>query len=1773
VAKNKKPKNKKKRNEKLRTPKTTRSTAGSGFDFEDQVAAWLLLKILSGQPLPGVDGSGSRLQMQTESLGWIIDDLLVTCTVAQSNQRHIAVSCKSNVQVTSSGLPNDFVRSAWLQWSKSNAGPMNRDSDCLLLATRGRHPAFQATWSDIKKWSSSSDPALAIARIRAPAKHRKIFDGVKTAAKGAGLSVSDEDALALIRRLDVIPLDFDLSGFEDEKAAIAQSRGLLINSSLGEGRKLWFELIGRTKTARLGNGTIEIAELWRDLRSQFVLKDHPDFAPSLVKLKAITTDYKSIIESALPSGYVLDRKDDAEQLSSKIVAGGVCVLHGESGIGKSALLKSVLDARFPKARQIWFGPDHLNDALSEVERTKLGLIYPLAETLDASSQSENILVIDAAERLSNQCALKAKALIADLLGRKGSDAKAGWRVVIVGQTEAWANGNLQNLAGEALPPYCELKQLSEADVKSALRSADGLQWLATHDDAVSALTNLRTLAWVIEAASRFQGQSSAGLLSLTTIADRLWSYWTDGKTVVQRLLMRLAEREASFEHSFALSELDGPDAEAFDARPNHCPLRVTPQNRIQFQHDLAADWARFQRLKEIAHETERWAVFTANPLWYGALRMLGQFLLRESAGSRSAWDVAFEATEQAKDKMPLAADILLDALYLDPDAETFLNERADMLFENHAARLIRLLKRFEHVASVPGISPEILRGDRHMSLYIESQFRTPIFGRWPAIARFLTRHRERIAVLTSPVVSALCERWLTTTPVTFGRDRPTPFRKEFAELAHDTARDLQLGQAKRIIFLGDFEGPIYSAAFAAAPDLPDEISGWALEMVQRRALRADIAEKILEFRKQQAEEHKKRLETDAEYRDRHARRSEAPTFIGSGTKLPPWPLGPRKRVDYHFRKTVLHSAAPHGLMRVRPAVAAEVLLAAIIEDSPEKPYSRRSLLDQGLGLSYDDQAHPTAYWNSPFFAFLQINPEAALSVLHQLVNFCTDRWEAETRRDGGSPVPKTSVRLADGTVRSFTGDYLVFGWTQANSSHTGQLHCALNALERWLCNLIDGGTDILPYMDNLLRNSNSVAVLGVLINVGKYRVELFKGALRPLLAIHHLYVWDYHRVDNSGGAFFDAFSWVRKGEAVFDRAKDWITAPYRKVKLQQIASDLVSHDKDVAEYILAATGQWEMPAGDKQALEFRILFAELDHRNYKAVHDPTTGKDALGCQYPGDVLRDIQQFNEGHALARQTIHLPYTCERILSSSESLTPAQASALAHALPEIDGDEGRALDENTKHMARVAAAATLLIKAPEWLAQNPAIQDQARAIVNSVMAEIGDAAESLRNHYTARQTGLHFAAHVIAADWIANSFRETDEAVMRLLTSGDERAAQVLIFSAYKSRLLLGPRWWRLLSLALLWAGLIILAPGYDDDDSVKPRWQRWLRWLRARSLSGEQSTADSVNPLAIAKRVETFERRRWQQRYARQGRPFEVEPGRRHSGGLETHFLQHIFSWLFGEAAQPPANSTEAEEMKKIVSRFWAYEAWCRSGSADEDDRDYQPLSQMGYAVVSTLARIILEASPNSSAELWPPIFQLGPKGHYSIGTFLTSWFSQITETTDAASFVQRWRPMIEYIRGATDWDSGHQWFYGQQLERQVLGFGAETYIKRVTDLPSLIRGMQDLYKAWADKRLRGDEGNIAGFCEFLSTDAGRPLRMVGLQWIATAIEGESGAGRWHRDSAASGFMAFLNVMISEHGEEITTDANARQALLNLVANAVSRQIPAALALQERVRKML
>lgn len=1750
-------------------PSTTRSTAGPGFDFEDRVAAWLLLKALTGQPTPGTGGTAARLQMQVEALGWTIDDILLTSLDGSDNPRQLAISCKSNVQVTNSALPPNFVARCWQQWFKPDPNPMRREKDSFALVTRGANNVFMATWSELKNAAPGSDVALAVGRMRAASKQRALFESVKSPAKDAGVAVSDADVVAMVNAIAVLPLDFHIADSENEKQAIARCRTLLVNGSLAEGARLWKELVLHAGNTRLGSGTLEASDLWRRLRVSFSLKDHPDFESSWRRLRALTADYKATIETALSTGVSLTREAEINELAATVTQESECVIFGESGSGKSALVKVMLDERFPEAGQVWFGPDNLDLVLNEATREGLGIGQALDLVLDATVRAENVLVIDAAERLSREGALKAKALIESLKRVHAAGGMPSWRVLIVTQTDAWVNGTNQDLATTATPRNFPVEMLADTEVRDVLRATSGLAWLATHDDAVAALTNIRTLAWVVQAAGRFR--NTDGDLSTTVIADRLWAHWTDGKPSVQRLLLQLGERESSFEHSFALSEFGSGDAAVLDDLPVACPLRRDDATgRIQFQHDLTSDWARFQRLKEIQEDTAKWSVLAGNPIWHGALRMLGQLLLRKTIGGRIAWDVAFEVAERNRDAVPLADHVLLDALFLDPNAEAFLDARVDMLLENNGARLLRLINRFDHVATVPGASAEVVSRYRDISLYIEAQFRTPIIGRWPAMARFLSKNRDRIAKMASSVIARLCERWLTSLPPTLGQGVATPYRREFADLALASAREMQLIHAKGVIVLGDSETRLYQAVFAGAPDLPAEISQWALEMARRRPLHKDIAEQVKSHRIGEAKEHKERLKNDPEYRKRHARRERMPVSIGSfSEKLPPWPLGASGRIEGRFRDAVLHSATFQSLMRSVPDVAGEVLLACIIEDEPEREYSSRSYLDRELGIESDRQGYPTAPWKSPFLAFLQINRDAALELLHKLINFATERWVQAASSKDSVPRP-LSLSFNAGATRNYSGNSWVFRWSHENSLFTGQLHAALAALEKWLCDLVDAGIDVSLEIEALLQATNSVSVLGVLVNVGKHEPELFKGPLRPLLGLWQVYEWDSARV-RANASSFDAGAWARGGDFVFELAKAWGFAPYRQVRLRDMIPTMLLDDKELAEFVIGATKRWSAPATEKAALEQRILVAELDYKNYAVTTDPTTGKPAFELAYPQDVAKDIARFEADHVRLRQALALPEKCTKVLNSDRMVTAEDAQWLASLMAAIDGDEKIDVEKEMLDAPRVGAAAVLLLRASDWLKAHQAVQQRAEGILNAAIAGITDNVDDRGRPYRTTLSYLQFAAYFAFDRWMAEPSSDSDERVLRLLTSGDDDAVTVLVGLSHRNRVALGQRWWRFLYLALLWSGLTMLAPRFGDDEADGVRWQRWRLWLRRRSLSVVAS-AEAIDPLGLAERVERFELNAWRRRSARDRMRFVEEPGRRLSGGLETHLLQRAFGWLFLTGSARTAVANELEMHRQLVSAFWAHQAWWLIGSGKDEHDEYQPMQEVGYAILGELSRLVMESSAAAGRALWEPVFALGSRGHSAIGQFLNSWFSLITDQTDSSEFGKRWRPMIEFCVLSKDWTKAGPWYYGQQIERHVLGFGETSRLSHLQHFAQLLTELRPLYEAWAASRLSDDEDNLAGLCGFLSSAVAKSLRLDGLRWISTAMKAKPDIGKWHRDRVSNVFMEFLDTLVSDHTAELIADQASRQALLDLVAHAVARQLTAAQALQERIRRL-
>jgi hypothetical protein len=1738
-------------------PATTRSTSGVAYEFEDYIAASLLVRSMAGSPMPGFHETGACLRFQTRALGWAVDDLLFT---SEGEASTLALSCKSSLQVGPAGFPQDFTAAVWSDWQGLDG--QHRQSVMLALVTRGRHDGFEKVWADIKDWLSNGVTTLALARIGQSAQHKRVFDSLR---RDEGRS--EQETGELIQSLLLIATDFQLDVSTDEERAIERCQQLLVSGFWKDAQALWRALLSAAREARTGHGQIDVAQLWGVLRTHHDLRDHPDLASSWETLRQINEDRRERIVPALPNGHVLDRESDKRDLAELLRQSAFCGLHGESGVGKSALVASTLDAFFPECSQVWLSANDLNEALSASGRSSIGLKHPLQRVLLGSSKPQNVLVLDGVESLPEEAAPLAKRLIETLLSENAAEAPA-WRVLVVSQSERGAT--MREALGLSLDAQKSLSDLTADQVREALASSERLRWLASHDDAVMGLRNLKALSFVMQAEGLFAAEGPNASFSRSAIADRLWSWWTGDKAAMDGLLVRLAVRDASFERSVAVSELSAGEAQAFDQRTLRTPLRINRLKRIEFTHDLAADWSRYQRLREMAFDVEKWAPLADNPIWLPALRMLGEFLLREKVEGEAGWDVAFRKLE-GMSKGTAAKDVLLDALSLDPLAEQFLHERGDKLLANDGALLLRLVQRFLHVATVPAVPAHVLALDPTLRLQFEAHHRAPIIGRWFAMVRFLDSRRGAVARLMSPEIARLCEIWLTSVPSKVDGWNAVPLRQELAALALATARALQVAQGThRYILRAEDEQPIYKAAFAGSPDLPDEIAGWALEMCGRRDVDAGVLSSIDDFHRKEAQARLERMRSDPAFRLQQQRKRAMASFPHfHDRELPPWPLGPRREVEDDFRNVCLHKGGLNELMKVRPAAAGEILLACIIDDAPTERHDRG--IDRYLGLAYDHEAYPTIYWSSPFLMLLWVNADQALRDLLTLVDFSTERWAEPSN----GKAYKVEIELSASGHRSFTGNYSVFEWSEAESLGSGQLSCALASLEFWLCAQLDASQDINAVLEQLLLQSNSAAILGVLVNVGKHKPDLFKGALKPLLTSRELYRWDDHRVRDKRGFRFNVMHWARAGERAFEMAKTWAFARRHEISLSQVAYELVVSDDEVAAFLKAAGTAWHEPEDEKDRLELRLLAAQLDRDNYVAGED-----GELTFRMPEALERDVDAFNAAHAPKRVALTLPMQCLNFLGTGADLSERDSANLAEVLSakivEHSSDQGEdeADDEEedgkTQRFAQIAAAGTLLARGRGFLAANSDVARRATEIIEAAAREIGDDVDSLRKaRFAFSSYDVLFVAYAAIEGWSAEPEGPWPKLVLRLISSRREGVISTLVRAARGANDQLGDKARALQNAALLWSALSALSPSYDDDDLIGRRWENWLR--RFRELALPKVARIEINLSQLAERVDRLaELRRSKKNPENDYDPPSPPRTRGRKRALRTGLDNEVLAQVYDEVLNHRrAGGSDTGEDRAAVLALWQLYTRTLEEYAEEDG-EYSLPDRLGYEVVNALARMSGYAPADEASKLWRSILELGPKGYHAVDYFLGLWFLHPGRGVDRAHFLQQWRQMIEFVCKAGVWNGEQLWYRREHTMRQVLGFGSHDSLVHLADGQAAVASLWNLYESWAQKHLEVDEDNITGFAYFLASDVAQDIRVRGVVLLGDQISNYSERTYWRRDRAGSALVDLAEAVLAHHSEQMKSDQALRDAVLRIVATLAAKNTTGALVLQERIR---
>jgi hypothetical protein len=799
---------------------TVKATGGGGFKFADKVAAVCLVRMLDGKPAFGLQEQRLiEISFETRVSGWLLDDLLLKLEGASESAK-CGVSIKSGSYLSAKGFKSDFVSDLWEQWENAGAKPFDPARDYLALAVGELVESARKAWRDIEKRLSSADPthlkdqlttALSSSEVE-----RKIFQSLLPEAqmkKGR----TEEDAASLLRRVR-------LQYFSEQTDADALSDciALLAAGDEKQGSLLWQRLLKIASDLRVAGGTLNVEGLIAKLREDFALREHPHYAGAWELLNQQSHANCAAVHARIGASTHISFDSLASDLIKEWEADSAVVILGESGVGKSSLLKEYVVQASQDRNLIWLTDDQLDVPNQTVLAHQLGLPFGLP-VLVQNSTRPILLAIDAVDLFPTRALQRLNEIVGTLLN-SGSPT---FQLVMTAQPLRWTNmkrevhsWGLQDVKDSpfAGPDF--------AQISSALSSNAQIVPLLHRPELRKVVMNLAALDQIVKFASTPGAFSDRQWIGETEVIDWVWESWTgNDQQRHQRgaLLRELGELDAEVGSSIPISRVPRDFLVPLDD-PRITALSRADSRVVRFRHELVADWARYAVLKAAGQPVlESIRGFIHNPRWMRAIRLYAQSLL-EQAGGLSAWDEVFASFELTQSGDQVAADVVSDSLIFATNSKELLERVWPALIKDKGRRLKRLIKRMLLVATVP-LKVNELGEEYNDAAAVVMRFPIPTY--WDGFLEVLAEHSDDVLTHGLGEAGELCAFYLRMMPVGWGK------RRLVGRLALKLAAEVKEDLEDRPFSHGDGQRLVMEAFLRAGDEYPAEVAELACWFAQR----------------------------------------------------------------------------------------------------------------------------------------------------------------------------------------------------------------------------------------------------------------------------------------------------------------------------------------------------------------------------------------------------------------------------------------------------------------------------------------------------------------------------------------------------------------------------------------------------------------------------------------------------------------------------------------------------------------------------------------------------------------------------------------------------------------------------------------------------------------------------------------------------------------------------------------------------------------------------
>ena len=751
------------------------------------------------------------------------------------------------------------------------------------------------------------------------------------------------------------------------------------------------------------------------------------------------------------------------------------------------------------------------------------------------------------------------------------------------------------------------------------------------------------------------------------------------------------------------------------------------------------------------------------------------------------------------------------------------------------------------------------------------------------------------------------------------------------------------------------------------------------------------------------------------------------------------------------------------------------------------------------------------------------------------------------------------------------------------------IHCVLMAVERWLYEKIDRGEEVDPWINRILRESESLAFAGLLFDVGKYRPTLFAGVMRPLL--HNWLFLDWDRqiatLRRSGGS--DPMGlWTYQPRAMIELGRAWYRMPHRQDMLLYIGGGIVETlVANEAERLFLAQlrSEWVCDLNGEETPEgLRLLSERLNPDNY--TFETRDGKRVAASFDWSEAIKQKNQEDLQRIATDQTItSLPFQMRQLLDSDERFSPNQLPQFWEFVQGIEDLSPRlARDGDPLHRIEdllCGAIAVLIVKHHDWLAADLERMAWCRSKLESA---VGQPPAPLRFDSEGADGDRTWDSFAGEAGVALLAQDRSDPLARRLV------AASVLSFHysttsrtlirASQRREQLGEDFDRMLCLAVLWAGqrpaLGLAKRGRTDTDAEDdharkgPLIKEFVEARLPTELPDILELGAQAEREIEAVRARQFpEMARMRHRESSTRRPgSEVETLHRGRLSVDTRILSAAFAWLDLASARPDERAKWLGLVRSLLGVTLSLIPRITDPRRQRTEDHPDEFDAWVYGVVARAIPSLTAAEDHRT--LWQPILDLGSPAHDWVERFFWEWFTVgVRAAQSPKQFTRIWSAMIEYALQSPAWDPAANRSY--DLDDAVfwlLGLGTNiNKIGEMREYSAALAGMEELFARLAERWLKKSK-LVSGFLYWVTQPAADGLLTSAIRWFAPVVP-TFDSYDWRHDGLEENLISFLRACWERKREQISAYPDLEREFRALLTTAVSRGSHAAIALRDHV----